>query len=364
VKSQAARWAAVVYGRTRAADSWWQAAPHGSSTAGWLAQFVYAAFAGGRGLDACPRFLVAQDSRRRIIGVACQAHELSGQMYSDGQRELSCFVGWVADRSAVAESSDLAGPALEELRQQYAHWAAPVYQEIMTPVWDLPHSPFRRPAVTVPAAPPWDEQDGGVEYDLSERVPHPGEGLWPAGTWPALWAAALATTGSFTCVVGWPYARSARRDGVTHLGVADAPERGEPLVPARIVRAPAPKPSDAPEPVSDPAVLGEPQPALAEDSASMADGTLTMDHGFKRAVPTRRLHVQAHWPFVDSRRVAITHTSATLRQTAVACLSEILTRKAPSRLLAMSRRARIGAGAALALGVILIMVLVITSTWL
>jgi len=364
METRAVRWAPVVYGRTGAADSWWQAAPDGADTAGWLARFVYAAFAGGRELDASPRFLLAQDPGHRIVGVACPARELSDQMCSDGQREFSCFVGWVADRSGIAGSSNAAGPALEDLQQQYARWAAPVYQEVMTPVWDLPHSPFRRPAATDPAAPPWDEQDGAIEYRLSGPVPHPGEGLWPAGTWPALWAAALATTGPFTCVVGWPHARSARRDGVTHLGAADAPERGAPLAPPLVVRTPAPAPGDAPEPASDPDALDEPQHMLAGDSASVANDALAVNDGSQLPIRTHRLRIRVRWPPVGLRRVASAHPQAVLRQIASARLPAALTREAHSRLLTMSRRAKIGAGVALALGVVLIAAVVTTSIWL
>jgi hypothetical protein len=192
---------------------------------------VLAVFAGGRDLAGSPRFLLAQDARRRVVGVACPARELSERMHFDGRRELSCFVGWVADRPLAAMSPWMAGPALPDLRREYARWAAPVYQEVMGHVWDLPHSPFREPAVTEAAVPPWDTTGGDVDYDLAEPVPPPGRGLWPPATWPALWTAALTMTGPFTCVVGWEQAGLARREGVTHLGVTDAPPRVAPDAP-------------------------------------------------------------------------------------------------------------------------------------
>jgi hypothetical protein len=323
--SPSAPWAAVVYGRTEAADSWWQAAPPGADTDGWLARFVYAAFDGGRQLDGGPRFLVAQDSRHRIVGVACQARELDEQRCTDGQRELPCFVGWVADRPAPGGSP---GPTLEDLREQYARWAAPVYQAVMTPVWVLPHSPFRQPTVTVPAAPPWAGYDGAVEYDFSEPVPYPGEGLWPASAWTTLWAAILTSAVPFTCVVGWPQANSARRDGVTHVGAADAPERDEPLAPPCLIRVPTAKLSEPAEPAPGPAVAAEPEPAPAGSPTWLA-----RIPGARRAVA---------WCLILAAR---------LRALAI--------RKAPAPLLTLSRRARIGLGAAVALGMILVVLIVV-----
>jgi hypothetical protein len=172
-------------------------------------------------------------------------------MHFDGRRELSCFIGWVADRPPAAMSPWMAGPALPDLRREYARWAAPVYQEVMGQVWDLPHSPFRGPAVTGAAVPPWDTTGGDADYDLAEPVPPPGRGLWPPATWPALWTAALTMTGSFTCVVGWEQAGLARREGVTHLGATDAPPRAAPAAPHRVITIPGPGPGRIPEVAAD-----------------------------------------------------------------------------------------------------------------
>jgi hypothetical protein len=259
-------WAPVVYGRTAVADMWWQAVPEGADDSGWLVGVVRAVFAGGSELKASPRFLLAQDLARRIVGVACRARDLSDRMYSDGQRELSCFVGWMTSRSAVAESGAQGGPALTDLQERYAQWAAPVYEEVMSPVWDLPHSPFRRPAVTYPVTAPWDQT---VRYVLSEAAPRPAEGFWPAPAWPQVWAAALATADPFTCVTGWQHARSARRKDVTHLGAADAPPREVPLTPTLVVLAQRSPMADDLELVAAPGFIGESASSSPEDSPDL-----------------------------------------------------------------------------------------------
>jgi hypothetical protein len=206
---------------------------------------VGAVFAGGAGLDAGPRFLLAQDQARRIAGVACRARQLSDLMCADDQRrELSCFVGWMASRAEVpgagtaAGPRAAAGPAFTDLAASYVQWAGPVYEEVMRAVWDLPFSSFRQPAVSSPAAAPWEET---ISFDLAGPVPRPGDGPWPPPAWPALWTVALATARPFTCVLGWEQAPMGEPAGVTFLGTADAPPREAPALPDRTLPSPVPE---------------------------------------------------------------------------------------------------------------------------
>jgi hypothetical protein len=257
----AAGWAPVVYGRTAAADAWWQAIPEGADDSGWLVVVVRAVFAGGSELDAGPRFLLAQDAVRRIVGVACRARNLSDRMCSDGQRELSCFVGWMTSRAAAAGPDKQEGPTFADLSEKYTQWAAPVYEEVMNPVWELQPSPFRRPAITYPAPAPW---DGLVISADAEHVPCPDGGHWPAQTWPSLWAAATAAADPFTCVVGWQHVRSAQDEDVTHLGAADAPPREPPPAPAPEASAGQPPNADDPDLDAVTAIIGEPPSCSAD----------------------------------------------------------------------------------------------------
>ena len=255
------RWAPVVYGRTAAADTWWQAIPEGAGGSGWLVEVVGAVFAGGTGLDSSPRFLLAQDYGHRIVGIACRARNLSDQMCSDDQRrELSCFVGWMTPRPAAGGPA-AAGPALPDLQLRYAQWARPVYEEVMSAAWKLPYSPFRRPAVSYPTAAPWGEN---VRFDLAGSVPRPGDGLWPPSAWPDLWAAALIIDTPFTCVLGWQQAMSAWRKHVTFLGAADASPREASPVPTLMLPAHQDELADTEVSVLDDAAAA----SLADDSSA------------------------------------------------------------------------------------------------
>lgn len=288
--SPAAGWAPVVYGRTEAADTWWQAIPAGITSAGWLAQVVYCVFAGGRELEEHPRFLLAQQLGHRIIGVACPARDLSREMHTDGTRELYCFVGWIAslpggtdqldsNSRAIPNSMTVPdGPSFEEIRSNYSQWAAPVYTEIMAPLWQTPVPASHSPVTTQRREAPWNP---GIRRQVG-LVPRPGTGLWPAQTWPFLWAAAMATSAPLTCVVGWQHVGSARRDGVTHLGAANAAYREIPILP---------QPEPEPEPIVPARQVSPPElvpaqrlspPETAADEASFEPPQLDLETG---AVP-------------------------------------------------------------------------------
>jgi len=303
-----AGWAAVVYGRTAAADTYWQAVPAGVTQTGWLARVVYAVFDKGRELEEHPRFLLAQESRRRLVGVACAARELSGELHSDGLRELFCFVGWLtvlpadAAHDTAADDDDRAtdadkvcpnGPELDELADSYVRWAGPIYADMMTSRWHEPMSAARRATTTQPGPAPWYESEDGA----ASLVPCPDTGLWPAETWPLLWSAAMATPDPLTCVVGWQRAGTARRNGVTHLGAANAARRAAPVAPPR-------KPRPAPEP--EPLVPGSASLKLARaDTADTADTEFETLPVVAAAAPVSfraRLLVPFTWP---RRRVGL-----------------------------------------------------------
>jgi hypothetical protein len=275
MEAAAVSWAPVVYARTASADTWWQALPAGVTGSGWLARAVGAVFAGGAELDVAPRFLLAQDHAYRVAGVACRARQLSDRMCTDDQqRELSCFVGWMAPR---AQAAGTGGPAFSDLAAGYAQWAGPVYEEVMGAVWKLPHSPFRQPAMSSPAAAPWDET---ISFDLEGPVPRPDGGPWPPPAWEGIWTVALATAGPFTCVLGWERAPLGQPADVTFLGTADAPPREAPALPDRTVLSPVPEPLPVPAPLPVP----EPRPVPVPEPVPIPAGTAAWSRRKKIAV--------------------------------------------------------------------------------
>lgn len=242
------RWAPVVYGRTAASDTWWRAVPTTLDETDWLGSVVRAAVSGGRELDRSPRFLLAQDRTHRIVGVACQAAALDSAMGSDGDRALYCFVGWAAPRNGRLEP---AVPSFQKLSRNYVAWAGPVYAEILGKVWTVSATAYCPPERTEPGEAPWPPAD----QDLG-TAPRPAEGLWPEQAWPALWTAAQAASMPLTCVIGWRDKSSARAEGATHVGAADAPARPLP-VPLQVTpRRPDAPPGETPGvPVSRPEPL-------------------------------------------------------------------------------------------------------------
>jgi hypothetical protein len=215
-------WAPVVYGRTPASDNWWRAVPEGLNQHGWLGTVVESALGAGRELKERPRFLLAQNQTNRIIGVACQASDLSDTMRSVGSRPLYCFVGWVASR--IGEPWPVT-PEFEELARDYRDWAAPVYARVLAEPWRALATAHLQPVTTQPERPVWPPP---------ARQPEPGEspptGPWAEQAWPSLWAAAAGASESLICVIGWQHKSSARYEDATHIGVADAPSRPLPEV--------------------------------------------------------------------------------------------------------------------------------------
>jgi hypothetical protein len=271
--------------------------PEGADDSGWLVTIVGAVFAGGNQLDVSPRFVLAQNRVQRIVGVACRARQLNDQMCLDGQhRELSCFIGWMTSRPAEAGPGTADGPVFPELQASYAQWAKPVYDEVMGAVWELPSSPFRRPAVSHAAAAPWGQT---VRDDLAERVPRPPGGLWPPSAWPDLWAAALVTPDPFTCVLGWPQTMATAGEAtatVTYLGAADAPRRDAPLAPSLTVLPHQKAPLAEPAPPTEPALPTEPappaEPARPTEPAPTASPVQTPAWSWRSG---RVLSLPRHW---------------------------------------------------------------------
>jgi hypothetical protein len=122
------RWQEVLYGRTVRADRWWRVRPR-LPDAGWLNTVITAAVAGGEGLAAEPRFLLARRGDALLAGAATQADRISGTMNSDGTRPLYCFVGWLSlDREATV-------PELSVVEQHWTTWAGEVYESWMRLDW-------------------------------------------------------------------------------------------------------------------------------------------------------------------------------------------------------------------------------------
>jgi hypothetical protein len=251
-------WAPVVYGRTPTSDTWWRAVPEGLNQHGWLSTVVHSALGAGGELKQRPRFLFAQDEKHRIVGVACQASDLSDTMRSIGSRDLFCFIGWVASRTG--RSGPIA-PEFEELERSYRDWAAPVYARILAEPWHAPPTAYSPPVTTRPERPVWPPP---------ARQPEPGEtpekGPWAEQAWPSIWAAAQAAREPLTCVIGWQWMNSARFENATHIGVADAAPRSLPEV-QYAEQSVTPEPEPEPQPVpARPIPLRqiEPEPVLTE----------------------------------------------------------------------------------------------------
>lgn len=257
-------WAPVVYGRTATSDTWWRAVPEDLDQYGWLGEVVHSALADGLELERRPRFLFAQNATHRIVGVACQAGDLSDTMWTDGSRKLFCFVGWVAAGTAPPEPDV---PGLADLEDGYRQWAGRVYRDRLGPVWEAPATAFLPPASTQPESAPW---------RAPARYPRPDltldKGAWAEDSWPVVWAAVQTTKDTVTCVIGWQRISSARFENATHIGVADAPPRqlppGDYPAPAVISPVPAaPLRSAPPVPTAPLRSAPPPQPAQSPVSA-------------------------------------------------------------------------------------------------
>ncbi|MUN39524.1 hypothetical protein [Actinomadura litoris] len=257
-------WAPVVYGRTRHADTWWRALPEGIDQRGWLEGVVRAAVAGGAGLHGAPRFVLARSGAHRLVGVACQAADLSDTMHSDGAREMYCFVGWVA--SGGPSGPPPPGPAWPQLRDSYRSWAGAVYERWMDPVWTAPLSELRWPRRSRPEPAPW---PAPPPRPFSAAPPPAGAEVVPPPGWEQTWDEANDAVHPITVVLGWesmPRGAHPAGLGTVRLGVVGAP--------ARLAPVPAPAPVPVPAPVaSRPALPPRPAPPPQAPRPRPAGGT-------------------------------------------------------------------------------------------
>ncbi|WP_242907326.1 hypothetical protein [Actinomadura terrae] len=267
-------WAPVVYGRTRHADTWWRALPEGIDQHGWLDEVVRAALAGGAGLRGAPRFVLARSGAHRLVGVACQAADLSATLpsdtlhsdtpHSDGAREMYCFVGWAASGGPAGPPP--AGPPWPLLRDSYRRWAGDVYERWTAPVWTAPLSELRWPRRSRPEPPPW---PAPPLRPFSAAPPPAGVEVVPPSGWEEAWDEANVAVHPVTVVLGWesvPRGVTPAGLGAIRLGVVEEPARAasrpaaEPRPPVRPRPAPEPQ-APAPRPVGGtnrlvPALLG------------------------------------------------------------------------------------------------------------
>ncbi|MFC1437333.1 hypothetical protein ABUW04_03595 [Streptacidiphilus sp. N1-10] len=247
-------WTPVVYGRNSRADVWWQVRPPAADPA-WLQETVVGcAVAHGKDLREGPRLLLAQRSGLRLVGVACSARLLSGTMYSDGSRDLHCFVGWL--------TTDLsAGPDWETFLGAYQQSAAEVYERHMSRVWDKAYWALGEPdpGTAVPAPWPASAEEVGRPPGLPRR------GYVEPGGWAEVWNGALATGKPLTVVLGWASRQAAGTgNGADYIGIGAI--RATPAAPPAV---PVPVPVQLPSPPTTSAV---PLPQSAtEDVAADPD---------------------------------------------------------------------------------------------
>jgi hypothetical protein len=235
-----ARWAPVVYGRTRRVDRWWRAVPEDVAGA-WLEPQVMGVVAGGRRLVEGPRFLLAQGSTHLLVGTACQARLLSDTMHSDGTRELYCFVGWVAPRDEAVRA-----PELERLREEFQAWAVPVYAEWMAHDWNLPPRNLQAPRPTPPEPARWTTPAEPKPVVDQWYVGH--SHVWPIDAARMIWEGVRAAPHPATVSVGWTAAADGltdHTDGPLHIVATDVAHYAE--LPPRPPRpAPSPPPAQPP----------------------------------------------------------------------------------------------------------------------
>jgi hypothetical protein len=232
------QWASVVYGRTLNADIWWRALPESFDRRGPEADAVLAAIGGGRSLSRSPRFVLAHRRVDTLVGVVCQASELSPDMNSDGRRPLFCFVGWFCADAHVRV------PQLAVVEENWRQWAAEDYQRWMRPAWNAHPSKVRTPSQTTPEAAPWQlpgsspgAPDVLPEHGYAMLSAAPGQvRVHPSAERAWVWQAVARYGRDTTLVTGWASARDAMLDGVTDI-CADDVVGTEPLL------VPAPRPA-------------------------------------------------------------------------------------------------------------------------
>jgi len=281
-------WSPVVYGRTHRVDRWWRAWPEQEPPQGWAGRALSDVVNGGKLLvrwdgareTETPRYLLARGASGVLVGVACRAKVLSGDMHTDlqGGRELYCFVGWFGRDPGT---TDL--PSLAELSGQGIEWASRQYERFMGPVWQAHEGQFDVER-TVPEEAPWklsSHDRGQALLPLSTDTLH----YFPADGAEDLWKRAVVTRGEFALATGWQEAPHRPPEHLTHLCLAD-------LTAPKELPKPRPKPAPAaPRPPSPAqAAAGGParrQPPPWSDRPEPEEPSWGMGKILRRAVSPR-----------------------------------------------------------------------------
>lgn len=211
-------WASIVYARTRDVDLWWRALPPQMRRDGPEARVLDATVA-GNGVRA-PRFVLARLASGTLLGVACQTHQISQDMCSDGSRPVPCFIGWLSSDNRVTV------PQFDAMESGWVTWAAAEYESLLRPVWTESTSRVRetdrthelRPrwelTGTVPDAHPWDRSE-------FEEPTRDGVRVYSATDAARVWRGIDRYGLNATVVTGWHSVRTALHRGLTHACVAE-----------------------------------------------------------------------------------------------------------------------------------------------
>lgn len=145
-------WQLVLYGRTARADRWWRVRPRAADL-DWLNDVITTTTAGGEGLDAGPRFVLARRRGQTLVGGVSRAALLSDTMNSDGSRPFYTFVGW------FSPDVDVAVPSLEALEAHWSTWASEEYHAWMPLDWNRHQSDLPRAHEPPVRRPPWTDDN-------------------------------------------------------------------------------------------------------------------------------------------------------------------------------------------------------------
>lgn len=209
-------WAPIVHGRTKYSDTWWRALPPQVRPDGPGSAIVAAALAG---TVKAPRFVLARCPFGTLIGVGCNADQLSRDMNTDSGRPLRCFVGW------FCEDRQVLVPQFDTVSKRWVKWAELEYEHWMRPVWEE-----RRPGTAQTGAlqPPWWDLDDprppelGPEYRAEFENPPPDSvRIYPADYSALAWRGVDQYGRNATLVTGWSTMRAVAPSGLTHACVQE-----------------------------------------------------------------------------------------------------------------------------------------------
>jgi hypothetical protein len=211
-------WAPIVYARTRDVDLWWRALPPQMRHDGPEARVLDATVAGD-GVRA-PRFVLARLASGTLLGVACQTHQISQDMCSDGSRPVPCFIGWLSSDKRVAV------PQFDAVESGWVTWAAAEYESWLRPVWTESTGRVRETDRTRELRPPWELTRTVPDtdpWDRSEFEEPTRDGIrvYPATDAARVWRGIDRYGLNATVVTGWHSVRTALNRGLTHACVAE-----------------------------------------------------------------------------------------------------------------------------------------------